>query len=61
MDIIRSKVYVRADERGRIVRCEGGYTTPPDLSGWTEIDEGVGDRFNLAQSQYFTDGLYTDD
>lgn len=59
--ITTSKVYVQTDERGRIVRCEGGYTTPPDLSGWTEIDEGVGDHFNLAQSQYFPDGLYTAD
>lgn len=61
MEDIKSKVYVKTDERGRIIRCEGGYTAPVDLSGWTEIDEGVGDRFNLAQSQYFPDGLYTDD
>lgn len=58
---IKSKVYVRTDERGRITRCEGGYTTPPDLSGWVQIDEGTGDRFNLAQSHYFPGGLYTDD
>lgn len=58
---IKSKVYVRTDERNRIIQCEGGYTTPADLSGWTEIDEGVGDRFNLAQSHYFLGGLYTDD
>ena len=57
----KSKVYVRADERGRIVRCEGGYTTPPDLSGWTEIDEGTGDHYNLCQSHYFAGGLYTHD
>lgn len=61
MKIIKSKVYVRTDERGRITRCEGGYTTPPDLSGWVQIDEGTGDRFNLAQSHYFPGGLYTDD
>lgn len=61
MDIIKSKVYVKTDEQSRIIRCEGGYTTPSDLSGWTEIDEGVGDRFNLAQSHYFPGGLYTDD
>lgn len=58
---IKSKVYVRTDERGRITRCEGGYTTPPDLSGWVQIDEGTGDRFNLAQSHYFPGGLYTAD
>ena len=59
MDIIKSKVYVRTDERNRIIRCEGGYTTPEDLSGWTEIDEGAGDKFNLCQSHYFAGGLYT--
>lgn len=61
MEEIKSKVYVRTDERGRIIRCEGGYTAPVDLSGWTEIDEGTGDRYNLAQSNYFPGGLYTAD
>ena len=58
---IKSKVYVQTDERNRIIRCEGGYTTPADLSGWVQIDEGVGDRFNLCQSNYFPSGLFTDD
>ena len=55
------KVYVSTDDRGRIIRCEGGYTTPADLTGWTLIDEGTGDRYNLCQSHYFDGGLYTDD
>lgn len=25
----------------------------PDASGWTEIDEGEGDKYNLAQTHYF--------
>ena len=61
MEVVKSKVYVKADASGRIVRCEGGYTTPADLAGWTEIDKGTGDRFNLAQSHYFPSGLYTSD
>lgn len=61
MDIIKSKVYVQTDAQSRIVRCEGGYTTPADLTGWTEIDEGPGDRYNLCQSHYFPGGLYTED
>lgn len=61
MEIVKSKVYVKADAGGRIVRCEGGYTTPEDLTGWTEIDEGTGDKYNLCQSHYFEGGLYTDD
>ena len=57
----KSKVYIQTDEHGRIIRCDGGYTTPADLTDWTEIDEGTGDRYNLCQSHYFTGGLYTMD
>lgn len=57
----KSKVYIQTDADGRILRCDGGYTTPADLSGWLEIDEGNGDRYNLAQSHYFDGGLYTMD
>ena len=57
----KSKVYIQTDNGGRILRCDGGYTTPADLTGWIEIDEGTGDRYNLAQSHYFDGGLYTMD
>ena len=57
----KSKVYIQTDAEGRILRCEGGYTTPDDLTGWTGIDEGTGDKYNLGQSHYFDGGLYTDD
>lgn len=57
----KSKVYIQVDSDGRILRCEGGYTTPADLTGWLEIDEGDGDRYNLCQSHYFDGGLYTMD
>lgn len=57
----KSKVYIQADADGRILRCEGGYTTPADLAGWLEIDEGTGDKYNLCQSHYFDGGLYTMD
>ena len=57
----KSKVYIQTDADGRILRCEGGYTTPADLSGWLEIDEGNGDRYNLCQGNYFDGGLYTMD
>lgn len=58
---IKSKVYIKTDGQGRILLCEGGYTTPKDLAGWIYIDEGTGDRYNLCQSHYFSDGLYTAD
>lgn len=63
MEEIKSKVYVRTDEKDRILRCEGGYTIGniKDFAGWTFIDEGNGDRYNLCQSHYFEGGLYTDD
>lgn len=57
----KSKVYIQTDAEGRILRCDGGYTTPTDLTGWLEIDEGDGDRYNLCQSHYFDGGLYTMD
>ena len=58
---MKSKVYIQTDDQGRILRCEGGYTTPADLTDWVEIDEGTGDRYNLCQSHYFEGGLYTTD
>ena len=57
----KSRVYIQTDDQGRILRCEGGYTTPADLTDWIEIDEGVGDKYNLCQSHYFEGGLYTMD
>ena len=61
MEELKSKVYIQTDTDGRILRCEGGYTTPSDLTDWTEIDEGIGDRYNLCQGNYFDGGLYTMD
>ena len=59
---MKSRVYIRTDEQGRIVRCEGEYTLPSDLTDWILIEEGSPcDRLNLAQSHYFEGGLYTMD
>ena len=62
METIKSKVYIQMDEKSRILRCEGGYTMGniTDTAEWIQIDEGVGDRYNLCQSHYF-DRLYTED
>ena len=57
----KSKVYIQTDTKGRIIRCEGGYTTPADLTNWIKIDEGFGDKYNLAQSHYLAKPLYTQD
>ena len=63
MEEITSKVYVLTDGQGRIIRCEGGYTTRNiiDPENWVQIDEGMGDKYNLCQSHYFEGGLYTSD
>ena len=59
---MKSRVYIRTDEQGRITRCEGEYTLPSDLTDWILIDEGEPcDKRNLAQSHYFEGGLYTTD
>lgn len=57
-----SKVYIKTDDHGRVTSCDGGYSTGNmgDMSGWTLLDEGEGDRYNLCQSNYF-DVLYTDE
>ena len=60
---VMSKVYVKANDYNLIIRCEGGYTIGniTDFTGWTLIDEGNGDKYNLCQSHYFPGGLYTED
>ena len=62
MEIQKSKVYVLLDEKSRVLRCEGGYTMSniDDVSQWTYIDEGTGDRYNLCQSNYFPKPIITD-
>lgn len=59
----KSKVYIKTDSENRIIRCEGGYTMGniDNIDEWILIDEGVGDRYNLCQSNYFNPPLYTED
>ena len=59
----KSKVYIKTDEASLIVRVEGGYTMSniDDISQWTYLDEGYGDKYNLCQSHYLDGGLLTGD
>lgn len=59
----KSKVYIKIDDKNRVTRCEGGYTTNniENFDEWLLIDEGHGDKFNLCQSHYFEKGLFTED
>lgn len=59
----RSKVYIKIDSQNRIIRCEGGYSIGniDNLDEWILIDKGIGDKYNLCQSNYFNPPLYTED
>ena len=58
----KSRVYILTDEAGRVLRLEGEYSLPADLTGWTLIEEGAPcDRLNLAQSHYLPHPLLTHD
>lgn len=58
MQTPKSRVYVKTDETGRVLRLEGEYSLPANLDGWTKIDEGNGDKYALAQSHYLAKPLY---
>ena len=49
-------VYVKTNQDGFIVDVNSDVFIR-DLSDWQKIDEGYGDKFAHAQSQYFESGL----
>lgn len=58
-----SRVYIKTDEKSRIIACEGGYTINniKNIDEWIFIDEGYGDKYNLCQTHYFEGGLFTEE
>jgi len=53
------KVYAKTDGKNRITAIDSsGFLE--DTVGWVQIDEGSGDRYYLAQNNYFDQAL-TDD
>ena len=58
MQTPKSRVYVLCDSESRVLRLEGEYSLPADLTGWMKIDEGFGDKYALAQSHYLDKPLY---
>lgn len=58
MQTPKSRVYVLLDSESRVLRLEGEYSLPADLTGWIKIDEGFGDKYALAQSHYLSKPLY---
>lgn len=55
----KSRVYILTDTENRVTRLEGEYSLPTDLTNWIKIDEGYGDKYNLAQSHYLDEPLIT--
>ena len=58
MQTPKSRVYVLLDSESRVLRLEGEYSLPNDLTNWIKVDEGYGDRYALAQSHYLEAPLY---
>ena len=54
------KVYVKVNTNNEIIEV-GSSVFIQDLTGWTKIDEGFGDKFAHAQSQYFEKPLMNED
>ena len=52
MDMQPYIVYVRTDDAGRITAINSSAFLP-DITGWTQIDEGYGDKYHHAQGNYF--------
>ena len=47
------EVYVHISDTGDIIAPPNSSAFLTDLTGWTKIDEGRGDRYHLAQAHYF--------
>lgn len=52
MDMQPYIVYVRADDARRITAINSSAFLA-DVTGWTEIDSGYGDKYHHAQGNYF--------
>lgn len=50
------KVYIKPDCRDNVTAINSSAFLT-DLTGWTEIDEGTGDRYHHAQNHYFDKSL----
>lgn len=54
------KVYVKINTNNEIIKI-GSSMFINDLTDWIEIDEGFGDKYVHAQSQYFDKPLMNED
>ena len=51
-DFYKSKVFIKIDAKNRILEI-GSDAFISNFDGWTQIDEGAGDRYHHAQGNYF--------
>lgn len=52
-------VYIKLNDNGYIY-CVNSSDFLEDLTGWTKIDEGSGDKYHHAQGNYFPLSIITD-
>lgn len=52
-------VYVKVDESNRVTSINSSAFLA-DVTGWTEIDSGYGDKYHHAQGNYLPGPLYND-
>ena len=58
----KSKVFVKINQNKDIIAVNSDiFIEKNDLSNWIQIDEGVGDKYSLAQSHYFEQPLIRED
>ena len=53
-------VYIRVDSSNRVLEINSSAFLA-DTEGWTQIDEGWGDKYHHAQGNYLDGPLYTED
>ena len=56
MDDIEYTVYVKTDDRN-VITAINSSAFLSDVTEWTDIDEGVGDKYHHAQNNYVSAGL----
>lgn len=57
----KTSIYIFVDDRDRILAYQDSREIPEDMTGWVFIPADENDKYNLDQSHYFEDGLYTVD
>lgn len=57
MEEIKYKVYIQVDENNIVKRVDSEWNIN-DVENWIFIDEGEGDKYQHAQSNYLEKGLF---